>query len=88
MISFHLLPFALWLHLSFHSSDEAVVLLVAAGLITIIIVTALCYIRWHNKFSKSNPSESSERSTKNLQSVTPNLSLETSTERYVFHQRL
>jgi Na+/melibiose symporter-like transporter len=77
-IAIYLLAFTLWLYLLSYSSDEAVVLLVAAGLITIIIVTALCYIRWHSKFSKSNPSESSNRPTENSQSITPN------TQRYVF----
>lgn len=35
-------------------SVEAITLLAVAGFFTVLIVTALCYISWHGKFSKSN----------------------------------
>lgn len=77
-----------YIHREKGQSDEAVVLLVAAGLIVIIIVTALCYIRWHSNFSKSNSSEPSDTSTNNSQPITSarnnnqdNLSSQTTAQR-------
>jgi hypothetical protein len=78
----------------FCSSAEAISLLAAAGFITMLIVAALCYIRWHGKFSKWNSSDCSDTA-KNSQSVIPQmnerkntLSPETPVHRYVFCHRL
>lgn len=50
-------------------SVEAVTLLAVSGFITILIVTILCYVRWHSRFLKSDSSEFSHTA-KNLETVT------------------
>jgi hypothetical protein len=53
-LQFQLFLLNQWLFLCFCSSVEAITLLAVAGFFTVLIVTALCYISWHGKFSKSN----------------------------------
>ncbi|XP_021932027.1 uncharacterized protein LOC110835775 isoform X3 [Zootermopsis nevadensis] len=58
-----------FIHREDGQSVEAVTLLAVSGFITILIVTILCYVRWHSRFLKSDSSEFSHTA-KNLETVT------------------